>query len=76
MVLHATFPNTVLPYLGMQERENGSDECVKSEAIRIKRVETCHYCIKFSSLKPQSITLMSGVGRATRLRPTNAKKSF
>ena len=75
-MLHVMFANMVLPYLGMRERENGSDECVKSEAIRIKTVKTCHYGITFYSLKPGSITLMLGVERATRTRSTNAEKSF
>ena len=75
-MLHVMFANMVLPYLGMRERENGSDECVKSEAIRIKTVKTCHYRITFYSLKPGSITLMLGVERATRTRSTNAEKSF
>ena len=73
-MLHVMFANMVLPYLGMRERENGSDECVKSEAIRIKTVKTCHYRITFYSLKPRSITLMLGVERATRTRSTNAGK--
>lgn len=47
-----------------------------SEAIRIKRVQTCHNRITCCSLKTRSITLVSGVGQATQIWPTNAEKSF
>ena len=42
-----------------RERERGPDEGVKSEAVGIKTVDSCHHRSTFHSLNPRIVTIVN-----------------
>ena len=75
-MLHAAFQMLGCHIWARRERESGSDECAKGEAVGIKAVETCHYRSTFYSLNPRSVTLVSEVGFPLQIWPMKTGKSF